>query len=80
MNGVNTSKILFLIYMIAGVMTGINGVLTAARLNSAGPTMGPASAFNNNIICALLLGGKRMGRKRKHYRDGLRKHPDGVDQ
>ncbi len=55
-NGVNTSKILFLIYMIAGVMTGINGVLTAARLNSAGPTMGPASAFNN-IICACVLGG-----------------------
>lgn len=36
--------------------TGINGVLTAARLNSAGPTMGPASAFNN-IVCACVLGG-----------------------
>lgn len=55
-NGINTTKILFLIYMIGGLMAGINGVLTAARLNSAGPTMGPASAFNN-IVCACVLGG-----------------------
>lgn len=34
----------------------VNGVLTAARLNSAGPTMGPASAFNN-IVCSCVLGG-----------------------
>ena len=51
-NGVNTTKILFLIYFIAG----INGVLTSARLNSAGPTMGPTSAFNN-IVCSCVLGG-----------------------
>ena len=55
-NGVNTTKILFLIYVIGGLMAGISGVLTAARLNSAGPTMGPASAFNN-IVCACVLGG-----------------------
>lgn len=55
-NGINTTKILFCIYVIGGVMAGINGVLTAARLNSAGPTMGPASAFNN-IVCACVLGG-----------------------
>lgn len=55
-NGVNTKKILFIIYAIGGLMAGINGVLTAARLNSAGPTMGPASAFNN-IVCACVLGG-----------------------
>lgn len=55
-NGVNTERIIFLIYVIGGLMAGINGVLTAARLNSAGPSMGPASAFNN-IICACVLGG-----------------------
>lgn len=55
-NGVNTAKILFLIYFIGGCMAGINGVLTSARLNSAGPTMGPTSAFNN-IVCSCVLGG-----------------------
>ncbi|MDC7291645.1 ABC transporter permease [Blautia schinkii] len=55
-NGVNTTKIIFLIYFIGGCMAGINGILTAARLNSAGPTMGPQSAFNN-IVCACVLGG-----------------------
>ena len=55
-NGVNTTKILFLIYVIGGLMAGINGVLTAARLNAAGPTMGPASAINN-IVCSCVLGG-----------------------
>lgn len=55
-NGVNTSRILFLIYLIGGCMAGINGVLTAARLNSAGPSMGPQSAFNN-IVCSCVLGG-----------------------
>lgn len=55
-NGVNTSRIIFLIYLIAGTLVGINGVLTAARLTAAGPSMGPASAFNN-IVCACVLGG-----------------------
>lgn len=55
-NGVNTTRILFIIYVIGGAMAGINGVLTSARLNSAGPTIGPASAFNN-IVCACVLGG-----------------------
>ena len=55
-NGVNTPKILFLIYIIGGLMAGICGVFTAARLNAAGPSMGPTSAFNN-IICSCVLGG-----------------------
>ena len=55
-NGVNTTRIIFLIYFIGGVMAGICGVFTAARLNAAGPSMGPTSAFNN-IICSCVLGG-----------------------
>ena len=58
-NGVKTSRILFVIYVIGGAMAGICGVLTAARLNAAGPTMGPTSAFNN-IICACVLGGSSV--------------------
>lgn len=58
-NGVKTSRILFIIYVIGGAMAGICGVLTAARLNAAGPTMGPTSAFNN-IICACVLGGSSV--------------------
>lgn len=55
-NGVNTTRILFVIYVIGGFMAGISGVLTAARLTAAGTSMGPVSAFNN-IICACVLGG-----------------------
>lgn len=55
-NGVNTTRIIFLIYLIAGALVGVNGILTAARLTAAGPSMGPASAFNN-IVCACVLGG-----------------------
>ena len=55
-NGVNTTKTIFSIYFIGGVMAGICGVFTAARLNAAGPSMGPTSAFNN-IICSCVLGG-----------------------
>lgn len=55
-NGIKTGRIIFLIYVIGGVMAGINGVLTAARLTAAGPSMGPANAFNN-IVCACVLGG-----------------------
>ena len=55
-NGVNTKRIIFLIYVLGGVMAGICGVFTAARLSAAGPSMGPTSAFNN-IICACVLGG-----------------------
>ena len=58
-NGVKTSRILFIIYVIGGAKAGICGVLTAARLNAAGPTMGPTSAFNN-IICACVLGGSSV--------------------
>ena len=55
-NGVNTTKTIFSIYFIGGLMAGICGVFTAARLNAAGPSMGPTSAFNN-IICSCVLGG-----------------------
>ena len=58
-NGVKTKKIIFLIYMLGGLLAGICGVLTAARLNAAGPTMGPPSAFNN-IVCACVLGGSSV--------------------
>ena len=55
-NGVHTRKIIFTIYLISGLLAGTAGVFSAARLNAAGPTMGPQSAFND-IVCATVLGG-----------------------
>lgn len=55
-NGVHTRKIVFSIYLISGLMAGVAGIFSAARLNAAGPTMGPQSAFND-IVCAAVLGG-----------------------
>ncbi|MEG1394007.1 MAG: ABC transporter permease, partial [Christensenellaceae bacterium] len=55
-NGVKTSKIIFLVYVIAGLMAGLAGILAAARLNSAGPSMGPQTMFMD-IVAAVVIGG-----------------------
>lgn len=55
-NGVKTVRVTFLIYFISGTMAGLAGVLSSARINVAGPSMGPQSAFMN-IVCAVVLGG-----------------------
>lgn len=55
-NGVKTSRIIFLVYVISGFTAGLAGILGAAKLNSAGPTMGPQSMFLD-VVCAVVLGG-----------------------
>jgi len=37
-NGVKTGKIIFLIYVISGLMAGVTGILNSAVLNAAGPS------------------------------------------
>lgn len=55
-NGVKTDRIVFLVYVISGFTAGLAGILGAAKLNSAGPTMGPQSMFLD-VVCAVVLGG-----------------------
>lgn len=54
--GVKTRRIIFYAYLIAGVLSGVAGVVAAARLNSAGPSLGPQNMFMN-VVCAVVLGG-----------------------
>lgn len=55
-NGVKTNRIIFLVYVISGFSAGLAGVLGAAKLSSAGPTMGPQAMFLD-VVCAVVLGG-----------------------
>lgn len=55
-NGVNTGRVIFLVYVISGFTAGLAGILGAAKLSSAGPTMGPQSMFLD-VVCAVVLGG-----------------------
>lgn len=55
-NGVKTERIVFIIYTISGLMAGLAGVLSAAKLNSAGASMGTSEKFTD-IVCAVVLGG-----------------------
>lgn len=55
-NGVNTERIIFITYLISGIMAGIAGVITTARLNSAGPSMGTPDKFID-IVCGVVIGG-----------------------
>jgi len=55
-NGVNTDRVKFLIYLISGLMAGIAGVLGSAQLASAGPSLGTQDQFMD-IVCATVLGG-----------------------
>lgn len=54
--GVNTRRIIFCAYLLAGLLSGVAGVVAAARLNSAGPSLGPQTMFMN-VVCAVVLGG-----------------------
>ncbi len=55
-NGVNTSRTIFICYLISGTLAGLAGVLGAAKLSSAGPSLGTQDRFTD-IICAVVIGG-----------------------
>ena len=55
-NGVNTTRIIFSIYVISGFTAGLAGIVASARLNSAGPSMGPQNMFMD-IVAAVVIGG-----------------------
>lgn len=58
LSGINTSKWKILIYMAAGVFTGIAGVVLASRLGSAQPQLG--AGYELQAIAAVVIGGTSM--------------------
>lgn len=55
LSGVNTAMHKFLIYVLAGALAGLGGVIMAARLRAADPTVGNGWEFD--AIAATILGG-----------------------
>jgi len=58
LSGVNVRKWKIIIYMIAGLFTGLAGVLMASRLNSAQPALG--SGYELEAIAAVVIGGTSL--------------------
>ena len=58
LSGVNTRKWTILIYTVAGIFTGIAGVVIAARLGSAQPQLG--SGYELQAIAAVIIGGTSL--------------------
>jgi len=58
LSGVNTRKWKIIIYTVAGVFTGIAGVVIAARLASAQPQLG--AGYELQAIAAVIIGGTAL--------------------
>jgi ribose transport system permease protein len=58
LSGINTRKWILGIYTLAGVATGIAGVVLAARLNSAQPQLGVG--YELQAIAAVIIGGTSL--------------------
>ena len=58
LSGINTNKWKILIYMAAGIFTGIAGVVLASRLGSAQPQLG--AGYELQAIAAVVIGGTSM--------------------
>jgi len=58
LSGINTRKWKLLIYTVAGVFTGIAGVVMAARLDSAQPQLG--MGYELQAIAAVIIGGTSL--------------------
>lgn len=58
LSGVNVQKWKIIIYMIAGLFTGLAGILMASRLNSAQPALG--MGYELEAIAAVVIGGTSL--------------------
>jgi ribose/xylose/arabinose/galactoside ABC-type transport system permease subunit len=56
--GVNTDRHKFMIYMLAGSLSGLSGILLASRLSSGEPSAG--LGFEFDVIVAVILGGTSL--------------------
>ncbi len=55
LSGVNTKKLMFLVYSNMGLLAGVAGIVTAGRLNAASPNVG--ANFELDAIGACFIGG-----------------------
>jgi len=55
LSGINTKKVLFLVYLNMGVLATITGIVFSARLNAASPLAG--NMFELDAIAACFIGG-----------------------
>ncbi|QWH18285.1 ABC transporter permease [Bacillus mycoides] len=58
LSGVNVNKWKIIIYMLAGVFTGVAGIIMASRLNSAQPALG--AGYELEAIAAVVIGGTSL--------------------
>ncbi|WP_347754915.1 ABC transporter permease [Agrococcus sp. ProA11] len=58
LSGINTNRRLVMIYTVAGVFTGIAGVVIASRLDSAQPQLGVG--YELQAIAAVIIGGTSL--------------------
>lgn len=58
LSGINTNKILTLVYVLSGILAAFTGIILTSRLNSAQPTAG--AAFEMDAIAAVVLGGTSL--------------------
>lgn len=56
--GIKTKTIVTLTYVIAGIMSAVAGILTTARLESAGPAAG--TGIEMTVIAAVVIGGTSL--------------------
>jgi ribose transport system permease protein len=58
LSGVNVNKWKIIIYTIAGIFTGVAGIVMASRLNSAQPALG--QGYELEAIAAVVIGGTSL--------------------
>lgn len=58
LSGINTKKWIMVIYAVAGLFTGLGGVMISARLGSAQPATG--SGYELQAIAAVVIGGTSL--------------------
>ncbi len=55
LSGINTERVILLVYMINGMMASLTGIMMASRLGSAQPSSGTGNEMN--VIAACIIGG-----------------------
>lgn len=58
LSGIPVRRVIFLVYVIAGMCAGIAGIIVSARLESAVPVLG--TGYELNAIAAIVLGGTSL--------------------
>jgi len=58
LSGINSDKIVFLLFTITGGLAGLAGAIAASRIGSGNPRIG--DGFEFDVIIAIILGGTRL--------------------